>query len=109
MRFHRYFLPILTASLLAAGCFRQVHRTILVQVPQLQGAECANVIQEALLRLDGVTSATPDFENRTMAIQYDSEKLAIRNIEFVISGAGFDANDIPANAEARQKLPAGCR
>ena len=59
--------------------------------------------------IDGIVSATPDYEKRTVSVTYDTTKLAIKNIEFVIAGVGFDANDIPAKPEARKALPAECR
>jgi hypothetical protein len=42
-------------------------------------------------------------------VTYDALKLGIKNIEYVIAGAGFDANDTPAPKEAREALPAECR
>ena len=95
---------------MTTGCFRQEVRTLVVKVPQMKSADCSKIILNALQGpIDGIVSATPDLENRTVAVTYNSTKLATRNIEFVIAGVGFDANDTPAKPEARQALPEGCR
>lgn len=94
---------------LSAGCFRQDVLTLTVKVPGMKSAACAKVITDALSRVDGVVSAQPDTAERTIAVTYDSKKLAIVNIEFLIAGVGFDANNVPAKPDARQALPAECR
>jgi copper chaperone CopZ len=95
---------------LSTGCFRKEVVTLVVKVPQMKSQECSRIILNALQGpIDGIITATPDLNNRTIAVTYDSTKLATKNIEFVIAGVGFDANDIPAKPEARKALPAGCR
>ncbi|OGV40678.1 MAG: hypothetical protein A2X46_02395 [Lentisphaerae bacterium GWF2_57_35] len=92
------------------GCFRKEACTLIVKVPQMNSPECGRIILTALQGpIDGILSATPDYANHTVAVTYESTKLAVKNIEFVIAGAGFDANDTPAKPEARKALPAGCR
>jgi len=44
-----------------------------------------------------------------MWVKYDNVRLGRRNIEVAIRNAGFAVNDLPANEEARAKLPAECR
>lgn len=97
------------AMLWAAGCFRPDIRTIAINVPQMDGPDCVKIVQDALGSVEGIISAQPDTATRTIAVTYDARKLGIRNVEFVIAGAGFDANDIPGRPEARQKLPPPCR
>jgi copper chaperone CopZ len=91
------------------GCFRKDIRTITVEVPQLRSAECSKILLDAASKVDGIISAKPDIEKHTVDITYNALKLAIKNIEFVIAGAGFDANTTPATPEAKAALPAGCR
>lgn len=95
--------------LLAAACFRQVEKTIVVQVPQLTASSCTRPIQEALAKVEGVRTAQFDVTNHTVTVTYNSEKLGIRNVEFTIANAGFKANEVPANETARAKLPEECR
>ena len=93
---------------LGMGCFRQDRRTITVQVPQVRNEDCLRLVQEAVKSVDGiefVTNSTPG----TVDVTYNALKLGIRNIEFVIAGAGFDANETKAPPQARAALPEGCR
>lgn len=89
--------------------FREDVRTITVSVPQMGSLDCSQRIQDALSKAEGVRSTKPDIANRKIDITYDAIKLGIMNIEFVIAGAGFDANDTPAAADARNGLPDACR
>ena len=41
-----------------------------------------------------------------MTVTYESIVASLKNIEFAIADAGFNANDIPANAEAAARLAA---
>jgi P-type Cu+ transporter len=97
------------AAFLTCGCFRQDIRTLVVKVPQMKSADCCKIIQGGLSRVEGINSAEPDFEKRTITVTYNSTKLSIKNIEFLIAGAGFDANDEVGKSEAKAALPPGCR
>ena len=99
----------LVAALAGVGCLRQDVLTVTISVPQLKATECSKSIQDALLKIDGIMFAQPDPATHSIVVTYDSKKLALKNIEFLISGAGFDANDTPANPEARAALPESCR
>ncbi len=110
MKSARYlFGCVAVTALLACGCFRQDVRTLVVNVPQMASSDCSKIIQGALSRIEGIVSAEPDLEKRTMSITYNSTKLSIKNVEFLIAGAGFDANDEPGKPDAKAALPAGCR
>ena len=95
--------------LLMLGCFRQDIRTIIVQVPMMKTADCSKTIQDALGRIEGIMSAEPNMEQHTMSVTFDDHKLAIRNIQYLIAGLGFDADDLKAKPEAKASLPEGCR
>lgn len=95
--------------MMTAACFRQEIQTFDISVPQMKTMECARLIQEALLRVDGIKAAQPDLQKQVIAVTYDSEKLSRKNVEFAIADAGFTANDIPANAQKQAALPVECR
>lgn len=110
MKFRRAAV-VLTALLSSiwVGCFRQDIKTLVVTVPQMKSPECSKVIQDAMSRIEGIYSAEPDLAARTMAVTYDSKKLSIKNVEYLITGLGFNANGEAGNPDARKNLPAGCR
>lgn len=99
----------LVSALGLTACFRQDHRTITVNVPQLKSPDCYELLQTTLMTVEGIEATRPNYENHTLDVSYNALRLGIKNIEFVIAGAGFDANDTPAPAAARAKLPEGCR
>jgi copper chaperone CopZ len=104
--------PILTMLLACAallGCYRRVEQELVVSVPQMKSEACFLIIQKALQGVQGLKSATPDFEQRTIIVTFDSEKLARRNIEYVVAATGFAANDLPRNEAAYGNLPSGCQ
>ena len=93
----------------AVSCRKQDVRVVVVQVPGLKSPECAKFIQEGFMKQPGIRSVQPDFQQRTLTVTYDSMVIAIKNIEFVIAEAGFDANDEKARPEGAAKLPPECR
>ena len=122
MRIHQMYNTLTTmtlrllASLSAAaalailpGCFRPDHRAITVAVPQMTSPACFNIIQQALKNVEGIEGVVPGYEKRVRTVNYFALKLGIKNIEFVIAGAGFDANDTQAPPSVRANLPEGCR
>lgn len=102
-------IALVSSMALGSGCFRQDRRTITVKVPQLRSEECLRLIQTAAKPVDGIEQLTPDYAQQTLDVTYNAMKLGIKNIEFVIAGAGFDANETQAPAAARAALPEGCR
>ncbi len=97
------------AALLVAGCFRQDRRTIVVAVPQMASPACYAIIQDAMKSVEGIESSRPDYANRTLEVTFNGLRLGIKNIEFVIAGAGFKANEIDPPEEVRARLPEECR
>lgn len=92
-----------------SACRKHDIRTVVVEVPGLRHPTCARIIQEAFVRQPGIRSVQPDLQQRTLKITYDSMIIALKNIEFVIADAGFDANEVRARPEAAAKLPPECR
>jgi copper chaperone CopZ len=103
------FLMIAAACLCLVSCRKHDIRKVVVETPGIKSPECARVVQEAFMKQPGIRSVEPDFERGTLAVTYDSMVIAIKNIEFVIAEAGFDANDEKARPEGVAKLPPECR
>ncbi|HOU22414.1 MAG: hypothetical protein KBC66_11545 [Kiritimatiellae bacterium] len=101
------------AALLAlgAGCFRNTISEIELDIPALESRACADLVQNAVARLGEGTirDIRLDAAAGKMWVKYDNVRLGRRNIEVAIRNAGFAVNDLPANEEARAKLPAECR
>jgi mercuric ion binding protein len=91
------------------SCRQQDVRTVTLTCPQVVGARAADVVVKALSKTDGVKVDSIRVEDGKVTVTYDSMKLAIKNIEFTIAEAGFDAGDIPADTKARDAFRAGTK
>lgn len=91
------------------ACRKQDMRTVMIKVPGMKNAACAKLIQDAFLKQPGIQSLQPDLQKGEMTITYNSMVVALKNLEFTIAGAGFDANDIKAFSNAVAALPPECR
>jgi len=78
-------------------------------VPKITSQECLNVLSAKLRGIEGVQDVQADFATQTVSVTFDGLKAALKNIEFVIAGAGYDVNDTPGNPTAKAELPATCR
>lgn len=101
-------LVLLTA---VSSCRQSDLRTVEIKVPDLKNDACAKIIANAVGRQVGVKpgSIGVDFQRRLVILQYESLVTAIKNIEFAIAEAGFQANEVPAKEEAARALPPECK
>ena len=109
---------VLLAVLLGSSCRRTDYRVYKIRVPELKNERCVEVIRDAFVRYaqqQSMESAIRvdrisfNLDGRWVVVEYDSMKVALKNLEHTIADAGFAANDIPANAGAAAKLPPECR
>lgn len=106
----KILLPALAALALAGCLFKKEDvKTVAIHTPGMKNEECAAIIQKALSALPGVTIVLPDAAGQKVSVTYDSMSLAIKNLEYAVAEAGFDANEIKAKPEAAAALPASCR
>jgi copper chaperone CopZ len=91
------------------ACRRQDVRTVIIKTPGMKNQACAKLVQDSFVRQPGIVSVRPDFQNNEVVVTYNSMVVAIKNLEFAVAGAGFDANGIKASSNAVAALPAECR
>ena len=89
-----------------------------IWAPEMKNERCSEVIMAAfrqysqLPNMDGsimVDNIKFDLKERSITVEFDSMKVALKNLEHIVAGAGFAANDIPADTNAVAKLPPECR
>jgi periplasmic mercuric ion binding protein len=73
-----------------------------------QCGECEARITKALKSVDGFKSAVFD-EKNAVIVAYDAEKTNPDALRNAIASAGYDADEVPANAEAYATLPGCCQ
>lgn len=94
---------------LFGSCREQDIRQVVIKTPGLKNPACAKIIQDAFMKQPGIVSVRPDFQKHELTVKYNSMVIALKNIEFTIAAAGFDANDIKAYTNAVAALPPECR
>lgn len=80
-----------------------------VSLSIVKSTECQAVIESALKSDAGILGYHVDIFSRAAHIYFDKNKTGKENIEKLISGTGFDANNTKADPESVKKLPAECR
>lgn len=105
----RFVFCLIALCAILAGCFRPAFRTITVSVPQMKSQACAERIVDACKRVDGISNVVVNLDRKSVAVTFESLKIGIKNVEFTIAEAGFDADDIKANDKVRKALPPDCK
>ncbi len=113
----RFFgMVALWAALGAAGsgCFRNTTSEMELEIPAMRTEACAKIVGDAIAKLgvgpfEPIREISVDLAERKVRVKFDNVRLGRRNVEVAVRHAGFAVNDLPANEEARAKLPAGCR
>ncbi len=95
--------------LIGFACRQRDIRTVTIDVPQMRGEECARIVYGVLANLNGVQADSLDMEPGAVTVTYDSMRLALKNLEHALAAAGFQANEIPPDPDAREQLPERCR
>ncbi|NQU39312.1 MAG: heavy-metal-associated domain-containing protein [Lentisphaerae bacterium] len=105
------YIFLLLALLTMVSCRKQDVRMARITVPQMNSQDCADRVSMILQRIPGVLGdqVAIDRERRDVAVPYDSLKLSLKNIEYTLAKAGFEANNIPADEKARAALPESWR
>lgn len=70
---------------------------------------CKERIEKALYKVKGVISASLNVESKVATVVYRTHKTDVQALRKAINGAGYDADDSPADADAYSKLPGCCQ
>ncbi|MDE2889007.1 MAG: cation transporter [Gemmatimonadota bacterium] len=97
-------------SLIAAtGCSTAETRTTKINVPTAQCMMCANNIEKALKKVDGVSEVAVDMDVKVVSVTYDATRTEVAALEKAITGAGYQANQAAADSAVYAKLPDCCK
>lgn len=70
---------------------------------------CKDRIELVVNNLEGVKKSLLTVETKVLIVKFNTDKISESAILFAISDAGYDADDVPANAAAYQVLPGCCK
>lgn len=101
-------LMILILGFVLAGCRQHDWRELVIDVPEMHNEAAIRFVMQALSQGPGIkpNSVVVDPQNRRIRFKYDSLLAADMNFVFLVTGAGFTANGLPGDAEARANWPA---
>jgi copper chaperone CopZ len=74
-----------------------------------QCGTCKTNIEKALMMEKGVRFAELDVKTQNARVTYNSKRTTPEQLRKAISGVGYDADEIPADAVAIEKLKPCCR
>ena len=80
-----------------------------INIPTAQCNMCVANIENALNEIDGILKYKVELETYRVKVKYNTDKLSLQSIEQLISKAGYQANNLPADADAYNKLAMCCR
>ncbi len=99
---------IAAAAMIISACGEK-NKTADVALSTMQCGMCSMNIENALSGLKGFVSIEIDDDKKVGKVVYEAGVLDMAAIEKAIAGAGYDANDTPANKEAYAKLDMCCK
>lgn len=70
---------------------------------------CRERVENALAFKKGVSDVKVDLQKKEIEVTYKPKKITEEEIKKAIVAVGYDADDLEANAEAYEKLPACCK
>lgn len=70
---------------------------------------CKSTIEKKLSMEAGVTSSKLDVKTKIVTVTFDPTKTSLEKIKKAITMAGYDADDMPADTKAYEKLHECCK
>lgn len=70
---------------------------------------CKATIEKALAYEKGVKSATLDVPSKVVTVSYNPKKTDVTKIKKAINQSGYDADELPADEKAYDRLEPCCR
>ena len=87
----------------------QKAQTVTIKTPTVQCESCKQRIENTLARVEGVAKYTVNYKNKTTKVTFWTERTNIENVKTAIANAGYDADDVAADADAYKRLPLCCK
>lgn len=103
----RAILFVAVITLLATPEIKAQSAEIVIQTTA-QCKECKENIEKALINQKGVKFAELDIKTKQAKVVYNPKKITPEKLREVISKTGYDADDVPADSAAVQKLSPCC-
>ena len=107
------FIFSLIAGCSAPGAYSGSDRSniaaVKIDLPTVQCDMCQQTIIGGLTKLEGVQTAYVNLNEEKVLVKYDKTKIALTDLDQTITKLGYQAGDVPADAEAYNNLPGCCK
>lgn len=101
-------IALITALLVSGAALAGSDSTIVIKTSAECGS-CKKRIENALNFEKGVKKAELLVKTKEATVTFDTEKITAEKIREVIAGVGYDADNVPAQEKAYDKLPKCCK
>jgi len=81
-------LMILPVILSVSGAVAEI-RTVSLKVENMTCAACPYIVKKSLLRVEGVTQASVDYDQKTATVIFDNDKSSIAKLTASTAKAGY--------------------
>ena len=109
-------ISLLFTAVLLYGCLSVISKNsennLIIDeilIPTAQCNMCVANIENALNGVDGILKYKVELETDQVKIKYNADMISLKGIEQLISKAGYQANNLPADVDAYKKLAMCCR
>jgi len=104
------FILLALMAIVTMGAYAQKEQTVTIKTnASLNCDKCANRFKENVPFFKGVSTYTYDKATGVLTINYNDKKTSPDQLRQQISKLGYNADNVPADAAAREKLPACCK
>jgi periplasmic mercuric ion binding protein len=83
--------------------------TVVIKTPTVQCESCKARIEQYLLHEEGITAVDVNYKKKITTVTYITDRTNVENIKAAIADAGYDADDVKAEADAYKRLPSCCK
>ena len=105
-----FFTALMTTLFVYAGLSQiKPVLTAVIKTPNALCENCKTRIETYLKRYDGVLEITVNYRKGETKIKYVTDRINIEEIKTAIANCGYDADDVPANEDAYNRLPKTCK
>lgn len=92
-----------------AGAQAKKPVTVKIATPTVQCEQCKKNIENYMKREEGVIKVNVNYKRRETMVSFLPDKTNVENVKTGIANAGYDADDVMANADSYKKLPTCCK
>lgn len=104
-----FMIIIAAVFITSASCAQEKKSDEITIKVSAQCEMCKERIEKALSYETGVISSDVDVAKKIVVVKYKATKTNPDKIRLAISKVGYDADDVPADQKAYNKLPGCCK